>query len=74
MIAGVLGVEGPFTVGQPTDDRAGNRREAAEDQNRQRAQRELVADAGAQGVVVTPQEVRTAILRFFGNPEERPAS
>jgi len=37
----------------------------------QRAQRRLVSDAGAQGVVVTPGEVRSAILRFFGNPGER---
>ena len=37
----------------------------------QRAQRELVAEAGAQGVVVSPQEVRTAILRMFGDPASR---
>lgn len=38
----------------------------------QRAQRELVAEAGAQGVVVTPQEARTTILKLFGNPARRP--
>lgn len=37
----------------------------------QQAQREMVADAGAQGVVVTPQEVRTAILKLFGSPAPR---
>jgi DNA-binding response OmpR family regulator len=37
----------------------------------QRAQRELVAQAGGQGVVVTPQEVRTRILELFGNPPPR---
>jgi DNA-binding response OmpR family regulator len=37
----------------------------------QRAQRELVAEAGAQGVVVTPQEARTVILKLFGNPPRR---
>ena len=38
----------------------------------QQAQRELVAEAGAQGVVVTPQEVRAAVLRLFDNPAPRP--
>jgi CheY-like chemotaxis protein len=42
-----------------------------EGEEQQRAQRRLVADAGAQGVVVTPEEVRTAILRYFGNPPMR---
>ena len=37
----------------------------------QKAQRELVAEAGAQGVAVTPQEVRTVILKMFGNPGRR---
>lgn len=37
----------------------------------QEAQRHLVADAGAQGVVVTPQEVRSVILKMFGNPSPR---
>lgn len=37
----------------------------------QRAQREMAADAGAQGVVVTPQEVRTVVLKLFGNPAQR---
>ena len=39
----------------------------------QQAQREMVAEAGAQGVVVTPQEVRSVILKLFGNPRPRPA-
>jgi DNA-binding response OmpR family regulator len=39
----------------------------------QRAQRELVAEAGAQGVVLTPQEVRSVILKLFGNPRARRA-
>ncbi len=38
----------------------------------QQAQRDLVAEAGAQGVVVTPQEVRAVILKLFGNPAARP--
>jgi CheY-like chemotaxis protein len=38
-----------------------------------RAQRELAAEAGAQGVVVTPQEVRSVILKLFGNPAQRPS-
>jgi DNA-binding response OmpR family regulator len=40
----------------------------------QQAQREMVADAGAQGVVVTPQDVRTVVLKVFGNPQPRPAN
>lgn len=39
----------------------------------QQAQREMVAEAGAQGVVVTPQEVRSVILKLFGNPQPRRA-
>jgi DNA-binding response OmpR family regulator len=39
----------------------------------QRAQRELVAEAGAQGLVVTPQEVRAVVLKLFGNPAPRSA-
>jgi hypothetical protein len=38
----------------------------------QQAQRQLVAEAGAQGVVVTPQDVRAVILKLFGNPRPRP--
>ena len=37
----------------------------------QRSQRELVAEAGAQGVVVTPQEARSVVLKLFGNPARR---
>lgn len=37
----------------------------------QRAQEQLVAEAGAQGVAVTPQEVRSVVLRAFGNPARR---
>lgn len=37
----------------------------------QRAQRHLVAEAGAQGVVVTPLEVRTVVLKLFGMPAKR---
>lgn len=37
----------------------------------QQAQRNLVAEAGAQGVAVTPKEVRSVILRLFGNPPAR---
>lgn len=37
----------------------------------QQAQRNLVAEAGAQGVAVTPEEVRSVILRLFGNPPAR---
>lgn len=40
----------------------------------QRAQRNLVAEAGAQGVVVTPREVRTVVLKLFGNPSRRSAT
>jgi hypothetical protein len=40
----------------------------------QRAQREMIADAGAQGVVLTPEEVRSVILKLFGNPAARPPS
>jgi DNA-binding response OmpR family regulator len=39
----------------------------------QQAQREMVADAGAHGVVVTPEEVRSVILKLFGNPSARPS-
>lgn len=39
----------------------------------QRAQREMVADAGAQGVVLTPEEVRSVVLKLFGNPQPRRA-
>ena len=39
----------------------------------QRAQREMVAEAGAQGVVVTPQEARSVVLKLFGNPPPRPS-
>lgn len=38
---------------------------------RQQAQRDLVAEAGAQGLAVTPQEIRSVVLRFFGNPGKR---
>lgn len=37
----------------------------------QRAQRDLVAEAGAQGVVVTPQEARSTVLKLLGNPVSR---
>lgn len=37
----------------------------------QQAQRNLVAEAGAQGVAVTPEEVRSVTLRLFGNPPAR---
>jgi DNA-binding response OmpR family regulator len=40
----------------------------------QRSQRQLVAEAGAQGVVVTPQETRSVVLKLFGNPARRPPS
>ncbi len=40
----------------------------------QQAQREMVAEAGAQGVVVTPQEVRAVVLKLFDNPAPRDAS
>lgn len=40
----------------------------------QRAQRQLVAEAGGQGVAVTPQEIRSVILRLFGNPAPREGS
>lgn len=39
----------------------------------QKAQRHLVAEAGAQGVVVTPEDVRAVVLRLFGNPAARSA-
>ena len=39
--------------------------------DQQRAQHNLVAEAGAQGLAVTPEEVRSLILRFFGNPARR---
>lgn len=40
---------------------------------RQTAQRNLVAEAGAQGLAVTPQEIRSVIIRLFGNPQKRAA-
>ena len=40
----------------------------------QQAQREMAADAGAQGVVVTPQDVRSAVLKLFDNPSPRAAN
>lgn len=40
----------------------------------QQAQRNLVAEAGAHGLAVTPQEVRSVVLRLFGNPRERETS
>jgi len=41
-------------------------------EEQQRAQRRMVAAAGAQGVAVTPEEIRSTILRRFGNPAKRP--
>lgn len=70
-LAGVKLVEQMRALGDDTPLVIYTLRPNGEEQ--QRAQRSLVSDAGAQGVVVTPEEVRTAILRFFGNPEERPA-
>lgn len=43
-----------------------------DEEQQQQAQRSLVAEAGAQGLAVTPQEVRALILRYFGNPAPRP--
>ncbi len=43
----------------------------AEGEQNQRAQQELVTEAGAQGLAVTPEEIRALILRFFDNPEPR---
>ena len=40
---------------------------------KQQAQRELVAESGAQALAVTPQEVRAIVLDLFGNPPERSA-
>lgn len=40
----------------------------------QQEQRNLVAEAGAHGLAVTPQEVRSVVLRLFGNPPERKTS
>lgn len=37
----------------------------------QQSQRDMAAEAGAQGIAVTPQEIRSVILRLFGNPERR---
>jgi len=37
----------------------------------QQAQQRLAAEAGAQGVAVTPEEVRSVILRLFDNPAPR---
>ncbi|HEY6816887.1 MAG TPA: winged helix-turn-helix domain-containing protein [Croceibacterium sp.] len=39
----------------------------------QQAQRRLVAEAGAQGVAVTPEEVRSVILNMFEQPQPRTA-
>jgi DNA-binding response OmpR family regulator len=38
---------------------------------KQEAQRNLVAESGAQALAVTPQDVRTIVLRLFTNPQER---
>ncbi len=38
---------------------------------RQQAQRDMVAEAGAQGVAVTPEEIRSVVVRLFGNPQKR---
>jgi DNA-binding response OmpR family regulator len=38
---------------------------------KQEAQRNLVAESGAQALAVTPQEVRTIVLRLFDDPHER---
>lgn len=40
-------------------------------EDQQDAQRRLVADAGAQDLALTPQEVRAIILRRLGNPPRR---
>ena len=40
---------------------------------KQQAQREIVAEAGAQALAVTPQEVREVTLHLFGSPPERTA-
>jgi DNA-binding response OmpR family regulator len=37
----------------------------------QKAQREMVLQAGAQGVRVTPREIRDTVLAAFGNPSPR---
>jgi DNA-binding response OmpR family regulator len=39
----------------------------------QKAQRDMVADVGAQGVVVTPQEIRAVVLKLFDNLGSRPS-
>ena len=69
-LAGVKLVEQMRALGDDTPLVIYTLRPNGEEQ--QRAQSRLVSDAGAQGVVVTPEDVRTVILRFFGNPEERP--
>lgn len=40
-------------------------------EDQQIAQRNLVSEAGAQSLAVTPQEVRSLILQRFGNPPRR---
>ena len=39
----------------------------------QQAQSDLVAEAGADGLAVTPEEIRRAVLRIFDYPAPRPA-
>lgn len=46
----------------------------ADGEAQQQAQRDLVAEAGAQALAVTPEEVRAMILRLFGNPASRTSS
>jgi DNA-binding response OmpR family regulator len=43
----------------------------ADQPGKQEAQRNLVAESGAQALAVTPQEVRKIVLRLFANPQER---
>jgi DNA-binding response OmpR family regulator len=45
----------------------------ADNAAKQQAQRQLVAESGAQALAVTPQEVRAIVLDLFGNPPERAA-
>jgi len=44
----------------------------ADNAAKQQAQRQLVAESGAQALAVTPQEVRAIVLDLFGDPPERP--
>lgn len=44
----------------------------ADSPSKQQAQMDLVSEAGAQGLAIKPAQIRSIVLRLFGDPPERP--